>query len=138
MMKHRMVWLVVHPGGEVEFLHDGDEPSLNVLQRAVGGFIEYVPEYFIRDGPALKHYGQFQINKPKPYTNEDFIDGGISAIICNEESKLELYALTQDENWEEKRIQYMRENMNPLSYILQPHDFLLGRVVVQLVVKIDD
>ena len=137
-MNHRTVWLVVHPGGKVQFLHEGDEPELSVLQRAVGGYIENIPDYYLWEGPALKHYAQLQIEEPKPYTNEDFIDGGISRIICNEESKLELYGLMQDDDWEEKRSQYLRDNMNPLSYILQPHDFLLGRVVVQMVVKKDD
>jgi hypothetical protein len=137
-MNHRTVWLVVHPGGKVEFLHEGDEPELNVLQRAVGGYIENIPDYYLWDGPALKHYAQLPINEPNPHTNEDFIDGGISRIICNEESKLELYGLIQNDDWEEKRSQYLRDNMNPLSYILQPHDFLLGRVVVQMVVKRDD
>ena len=137
-MNHRTVWLVVHPGGKVEFLHEGDEPELNVLQRAVGGYIENIPDYYLWEGPALKHYAQLQIHEPKPYTNEDFIDGAISRNVCNEESKLPLFQIPQDDDWADKYKQYMRENLNPLSYILEPHDFLLGRVVVQMVVKIDD
>lgn len=135
-MNHRTVWLVVHPGGKVEFLHEGGEPELNVLQRAVGGYIENIPDYYLWDGPALKHYAQLRIHEPKPKI--ETIDGAISRILCNEESKLPLFQIPHDDDWADKSSQYMRENLSPLSYILEPHDFLLGRVVVQMVVKKDD
>ena len=131
-MNHRTLDLLVHPSGQVVLINEGSEPELSVLQRAVGGFIENIPEYYLWEGPVVKHMAKFRITE-----SGEIVEGGITRIYCNEESKLPLYQFLQ-QNETEKYQEYINENLNPLSYILEPHDFMVGRVIVQLVVKIDD
>ena len=111
-MNHRTLDLLVHPSGQVVLINEGSEPELSVLQRAVGGFIENIPEYYLWEGPVVKHMAKFRITE-----SGEIVEGGITRIYCNEESKLPLYQFLQ-QNETEKYQEYINENLNPLSSIL--------------------
>jgi len=119
-------WYQIKPNKEATFLHEGedvhDSPRLDAMQAAVGGLIERIPNAYLHDGAG------------KPYhtvlfeADEMAVRGTLVEVWCNEESKLEFYSLTERVHAE----RHVEENINPLSFIMQPHDFILGNVVVVL------
>jgi len=120
-------WILIQPDGESSVLPVGekwadDEPDLATLQEAVGGLIEYAPDFYTQ--------GELDI----PFVDTDLFGvdyqttGKLCEIIMNEESKLPYMSLNTDE----ERDEYLKENINPITHLFYPHDFVLGDVVVVL------
>ena len=59
------------------------------------------------------------------------MSGKVLNIISNEEGHLPYYALETDED----RAAYMKEHLNPITQLFQPHDFILGNAVVEIEVR---
>ena len=119
-------WYQIKPNKEATFLHEGegvhDSPGLDAMQAAVGGLIERIPVAYYQDGAG------------RPYHTVLFeadgmaVRGTVVEIWCNEESKLELYSLTERSHAQK----HVDENISPLSFVTMPHDFILGNVLVAL------
>jgi hypothetical protein len=127
-------WYRFQRDGTTTFLHEGkgvdDSPGLEALQKAVGGHIERVPDYFM---VFREDVGNPNYHRPYELTlydadNEKEIVGQLVQVFVNEDSKMPLYGITE----RVQAMQYVTDNLSPLSFIMQPHDFILGDVVVCL------
>jgi len=122
-------WYRIQKDTTTTFLHEGegedDSPGLQALQEAVGGLIERIPDYYM-----VKHFDD-QTSLPHELlldVDEQEISGILVQVYVHEESKLPLFNITDHDEKQE----YVAENISPLSFIMHPHDFILGDVVVCL------
>ena len=123
-------WILIQPDGESSVLPVGvnwtdEEPDLATLQEAVGGLIEYAPQFYVQ--------GDINIGfvDTDLFGTEIKMSGKVHAIIMNEESKLPYLGLTG----EDEKAEYLKENLNPITQLFQPHDFVLGNAVVVVDVR---
>jgi len=127
-------WYRVQRDGTTTFLHEGkgvdDSPGLEALQEAVGGLIERVPDYFMvfREDVGNPNYHRPHELMLYDADHEKEIVGKLVQVFVNEESKMPLYGITE----RVQAMQYVTDNVSPLSFIMHPHDFILGDVVVCL------
>ena len=119
-------WYRIQKDATTTFLHEGegvdDSPGLEALQEAVGGLIERIPDYYMVNREHNLPIGLMLS------VDEQEISGTLVQAYVNEESKLPFFAITDHD---EKQA-YVAENISPLSFIMHPHDFILGDVVVCL------
>lgn len=122
-------WYRIQQDATTTFLHEGegvdDSPGLEALQEAVGGLIERIPDYYM-----VKHFDDQTSVPHELLLNVDGqdISGILVQVYAHEESKLPFFAITE----RVQALQYIEENISPLSFIMHPHDFILGDVVVCL------
>ena len=125
-------WYRIQKDATTTFLHEGegvdDSPGLEALQEAVGGYIERIPDYFM-----VNREHDLPIGLMLSVDEQD-ISGTLIQAYAHEESKLPFFAITDPDEEKEKELRaaYVAENINPLSFIMHPHDFILGDVVVCL------
>jgi hypothetical protein len=124
-------WILIQPDGESSVLpvEADEEPDLATLQEAVDGFIEYAPRFHLQGDISIGFVDT------DLFGNEISMSGKVRNVIMNEESRLPYYALENDED----RAAYVKEHLNPISQIFNPHDmtlgFVLGNAVVELEVR---
>ena len=107
---------------------EDDSPGLQALQEAVGGLIERIPDYYMTN-----QRNQLPYEVMLSVDGQDF-KGVLYEIYVNEESKLPLFAITDPDPVKERELRkaYVAENINDFSFVMQPHDFILGDIVVCL------
>jgi len=123
-------WILIQPDGESSVLPVGvnwadEEPDLETLQEAVDGLIQYAPQFYVQGDISIGFVDT------DLFGNEISMSGKVRNIIMNEESKLPYYALEEDE----ERAAYVKEHLNPITQLFQPHDFVLGNAVVEIEVR---
>ena len=120
-------WILIQPDGESSVLpvEADEEPGLATLQEAVDGLIEYAPQFYVQGDISIA------FTDTDLFGNEISMSGKVRNIVMNEESKLPYYALGNDE----ERAAYVKEHLNPITQLFQPHDFVLGNAVVELEVR---
>ena len=120
-------WILIQPDGESSVLpvEADEEPGLATLQEAVGGLFEYAPQFYVQGDISIGFVDT------DLFGNEISMSGKVRNIIMGGESKLPFYALENDE----ERAAYMKEHLNPITQLFQPHDFVLGNAVVELEVR---
>ena len=110
---------------------EDDSPGFEALQEAVGGLIERIPDYYMSkrmsEGIQLPYEVMLSVD------GQDF-KGVLYEIYVNEESKLPLFAITDPDPVKERELRkaYVAENINDFSFVMHPHDFILGDIVVCL------
>ena len=133
-------WYRIQKDATTTFLHEGegvdDSPGLEVLQEAVGGLIERIPDYYMVFREDVGNPNQHRPRELMLYDadSEKEIVGKLVQVFANDESKLPLYDITDPDKEKERELRqaYVQANLNPLSVIMHPHDFILGDVVACL------
>ena len=119
-------WYRIQQDATTTFLHEGegvdDSPGLDALQEAVGGLIERIPDYYMVNRENDLPIGLMLS------VDEQEISGTLVQAYVHEESKLPFFNITDHDEKQE----YVAENISPLTFIMHPHDFILGDVVVCL------
>jgi hypothetical protein len=129
-----LTWYRIQQDATTTFLHEGegvdDSPELDALQEAVGGLIERIPDLFILGRQTSRGWitDSEGVHDLLLQVGENDISGRLVQAYVHEESKLPLLAITE----RVQALQYIEENISPLSFIMHPHDFILGDVVVCL------
>ena len=133
-------WYRIQKDATTTFLHEGegvdDSPGLDALQEAVGGLIERIPDLFILGRQTSRGWitDSEGVHNLILTVDEQDIYGTLVQAFVHEESKIPLLAITDPDEEKEKELRqaYVAENISPLSFILHPHDFILGDVIVCL------